>query len=181
MGKDLQPRNQVNVQPLFTREATFVTFCFLSCTQSPFWQQSTLEEKKCLPMGIIFCLLETPFGEQIQNGVTSLSWKVYSFPFRLSLGKQSKDRSDATECFACGTILIYTVCSGPMVIKAFFMLNSAEYTIRPASKSQITNKCILFLRNIAEHDNFSANEYENAKYCWHFHIHKQRKFHAQLN
>ena len=28
---------------------------------------------------------------------------------------------------------------------------------------------------MAEHENFSANKYENANYCWHFHIHKQRK------
>ena len=27
-----------------------------------------------------------------------------------------------------------------------------------------------FLLNIAEHENFSANIYENANYCWHFHI-----------
>ena len=27
-----------------------------------------------------------------------------------------------------------------------------------------------FLLNIAEHENFSANKYENAKYSWHFHI-----------
>ena len=26
------------------------------------------------------------------------------------------------------------------------------------------------LINIAEHENFSANKYENANYCWHFHI-----------
>ena len=25
-----------------------------------------------------------------------------------------------------------------------------------------------FLLNIAEHENFSANKYENANYCWHF-------------
>ena len=36
------------------------------------------------------------------------------------------------------------------------------------------------LLNIVEHENFSANRYENANYCWHFHIYKQRKFHAQL-
>ena len=23
---------------------------------------------------------------------------------------------------------------------------------------------------MAEHENFSANKYENASYCWHFHI-----------
>ena len=27
-----------------------------------------------------------------------------------------------------------------------------------------------FLLNTAEHENFSANKYENANYCWHFHI-----------
>ena len=27
-----------------------------------------------------------------------------------------------------------------------------------------------FLLNIAEHENFSPNKYENANYCWHFHI-----------
>ena len=27
-----------------------------------------------------------------------------------------------------------------------------------------------FLLNIAEHENFSANKYENANFCWHFHI-----------
>ena len=27
-----------------------------------------------------------------------------------------------------------------------------------------------FLLNITEHENFSANKYQNANYCWHFHI-----------
>ena len=27
-----------------------------------------------------------------------------------------------------------------------------------------------FLLNIAKHETFSANKYENANYCWHFHI-----------
>ena len=35
--------------------------------------------------------------------------------------------------------------------------------------------------NIAEHETFSTNKYENANYIWHFHIYKQRKFHAQLS
>ena len=41
-----------------------------------------------------------------------------------------------------------------------------------------------FWLNIAGHDIFPANKYENAKnatYCWHFHIYYQRKFHAQLS
>ena len=36
-----------------------------------------------------------------------------------------------------------------------------------------------FLLNIAEHEKISANKYENAKYCWHFHIYQQRKFHPE--
>ena len=37
-----------------------------------------------------------------------------------------------------------------------------------------------FLLNIAEHENSSANKYENSNYCWHFHIYWQENFHAQL-
>ena len=33
-----------------------------------------------------------------------------------------------------------------------------------------------FLLVITEHETFSANKYENANYCWHFHIYLQRKF-----
>ena len=59
--------------------------------------------------------------------------------------------------------------SGPEVIKLFFMLNSAEHEIFSANKSQIiiANS---FLLIIAEHEHCSANKYENANYCWHFHI-----------
>ena len=39
---------------------------------------------------------------------------------------------------------------------------------------------MFFVLNSAEHEIFSANKYENANYCWHFHIYKQRNFHAQL-
>ena len=38
----------------------------------------------------------------------------------------------------------------------------------------------MFVLNSAEHGIFSANKYVNANYCWHFHIYKQRMFHAQL-
>ena len=50
------------------------------------------------------------------------------------------------------------------------MLNSAEHEIFHANKSQITTNCIFFLPDRDEHENFSANKYENANYCWHFHI-----------
>ena len=42
----------------------------------------------------------------------------------------------------------------------------------------ITNS---FSLNIAEHEIFSANKYENANNSLHFHIYLQRKFHAQLS
>ena len=35
-------------------------------------------------------------------------------------------------------------------------------------KLQTIENYLLF--NIAEHENFSANKYENANHCWHFHI-----------
>ena len=37
----------------------------------------------------------------------------------------------------------------------------------------------VFLLNTAEHENYPANKYQNAKQS-HFHIYKQDKFHAQL-
>ena len=36
------------------------------------------------------------------------------------------------------------------------------------SGSEVTK---LFMLNLAEHEIFSANEYENANNSWHFHIH----------
>ena len=56
------------------------------------------------------------------------------------------------------------------------MLNSNDHEICPANKSQITSNWKLFLLNIAEHENFSANKYflgifkfnsrENAMLSW---------------
>ena len=58
----------------------------------------------------------------------------------------------------------------PQGYKTFFMLDSAEHEICPANKTQITINCKFFLAKQAEHEYFSANKYENANYCWHFHI-----------
>ena len=44
----------------------------------------------------------------------------------------------------------------PRDYKTFFMLNSSEHEICHANHSQITNN-YKFLLNIAEHENFSAN------------------------
>ena len=66
--------------------------------------------------------------------------------------------------------------------KTCIMLNSAEQDFFfHADKSQISSNCNSFLLNIAEHENFSANKYENANFCWHFHTYYQSKFHAQLS
>ena len=37
-----------------------------------------------------------------------------------------------------------------------------------------------FMLNSVVHEIFSANKYENANNSWHFHINKQKNFHAQL-
>ena len=55
--------------------------------------------------------------------------------------------------------------------KTFFMLNSAEHEICLLINIKLLTIANSFLRNIAEHENFSANKYENANCCWHFHIH----------
>ena len=41
-----------------------------------------------------------------------------------------------------------------------FLLNVAEHEIFSANKYENANK----------HEIFFANKYENANYCWHFHI-----------
>ena len=38
-----------------------------------------------------------------------------------------------------------------------------------------------FMLYSAEHEIFSANQYENAKQSWHFHIYQKRNFHAKLH
>ena len=61
--------------------------------------------------------------------------------------------------------------------KTSFMLNSAEHEIMKFVL--LINKFIL--AEYRRTENFSANKYENANYCWHFYIYWQRQFHAQLN
>ena len=46
------------------------------------------------------------------------------------------------------------------------MFYSVKHEICPANKSQITYNCKFFsLLDIAEHEKFSANRYENANFC----------------
>ena len=50
-------------------------------------------------------------------------------------------------------------CSTQLSMKFVLLINLELLTIANS-----------FLLNIAEYENFSANKYENANYCWHFHI-----------
>ena len=58
---------------------------------------------------------------------------------------------------------------GPEVRQIFSCSNklSMKFILLVNLKLTIANS---FLLNIAEQENFSANKYENANYCWHFHI-----------
>ena len=50
-------------------------------------------------------------------------------------------------------------CSTQLSMKLVLLINLKLLTIANS-----------FLLNIAEHENFSADKYENANYCWHFRI-----------
>ena len=63
---------------------------------------------------------------------------------------QTKSGLEFIKCFSCSTQLS---------MKFFMLINLKLLAIANS-----------FLPNIAEHENFSANKYENANYCWHFHI-----------
>ena len=58
----------------------------------------------------------------------------------------------------------------PRGYKTFFMLNSTEHELCPAKNLIFLTIASSFLLNMAEHENFSANKYENANFCWHFYI-----------
>ena len=61
-------------------------------------------------------------------------------------------------------------CSTQLSMKFFLLINLKSLTIANS-----------FLLTIAEHEIFFDNKYENANYCWNFHIYLQRKFHALLS
>ena len=50
-------------------------------------------------------------------------------------------------------------CSTQLSMKFVLLINLKLLTIANS-----------FLLNLSEHENFSANNYENANFCWHFHI-----------
>ena len=59
--------------------------------------------------------------------------------------------------------------------------NSAEHELYPTYKSQITEKCIFFLLNIAEHEYFSAIKYEIANLAFSYLLTKNISCSAELS
>ena len=59
---------------------------------------------------------------------------------------------------------------GPEVIKLFSCSNQLSMEFSMPINLILQKAANSFLLNRAEHENFSANKYENASYCWHFHI-----------
>ena len=70
---------------------------------------------------------------------------------------------------------------GPEIIKLFSCSTklSMKFVLLITRKLLTTANSVLL--NIADHEIFSAKKYENANFCWHFHISFQMKFHAQLS
>ena len=60
--------------------------------------------------------------------------------------------------------------SGPEVIKLFSCSAKLSMKFFMLINLKLLTMPNYFLLNKDEHENFSANKYENANYCWHFHI-----------
>ena len=71
--------------------------------------------------------------------------------------------------------------SGSEVKKYFSCSTQLSMTFVLLINLKLLTNANFFLLNTTEQQNFSANKYENANYCLHFHIYQQRKFHAQLS
>ena len=59
---------------------------------------------------------------------------------------------------------------GPEVIKLFSCSTQLSMKFVLLMNIKLLTIANSFLRNIDEHEKFSANKYENANYSWHFHI-----------
>ena len=60
--------------------------------------------------------------------------------------------------------------SGPEVIKLFSCSTHLSMKFVLVIYLKLLTIANSFLLNKAEHENFSADKYENASYCWLFHI-----------
>ena len=60
--------------------------------------------------------------------------------------------------------------TGQAVIKLFSCSTQLSMKFVLLINIKLLNTAISFLLNITERENFSTHKYENANYCWHFHI-----------
>ena len=74
---------------------------------------------------------------------------------------------------ALSAVLLFRMChitSGPEVIELFSCSTQLNMKYALLINLKLLTSANSFLLNTAEHENFSANKYENANHCWHFHI-----------
>ena len=64
--------------------------------------------------------------------------------------------------------MLLTMGSGPKVIQLFSCSNQLSMKFVLLINLKLQTIANSFLLNIAEDENFSANKYENANYCWHY-------------
>ena len=57
---------------------------------------------------------------------------------------------------------------GPKIVKLFSCSTQLSMKFSLLINHKLLTIVDSFLINIAEHENFSANKYENANYYWHF-------------
>ena len=58
----------------------------------------------------------------------------------------------------------------PQIIKLFSCSTQLSMKFVLLISLKLLTIANYFLLNLAEHKSFSANKYENANYCWQFHI-----------
>ena len=69
---------------------------------------------------------------------------------------------------------------GPKVVR-FFLYSTQLNMFVLLINLKLLTIADSFLLNMAEHENFSANKYENANCCWHFYIYTERKKKRRVN
>ena len=78
---------------------------------------------------------------------------------------------EGTFCDVVDPILIHNNhISGPEIIKLFSCSTQLSMKFFMLINLRLVTIANSFLLNIAEHENFSANKYESANFCWHFHF-----------
>ena len=131
----------------------------ITCYQPPFTSKQF--HTKNLPendlMSALWRILLS-FLQDFQYGVT----RSFIFPANLTISaQQTKPGPEIINFFSCSTQLTMKfalLINLKLLIYCKFLLAKHSWTANS------------YLLNIAERENISDNKYENANYCWHFHI-----------